>query len=90
MPRKISEVKYSHTFLKHLSRLPQKLIRKAEERELIFRQDVFDPRLRTHKLHGKDQDSWAFWIDFTHRIKFIFLNEEEVLFLDIGTHDMYK
>lgn len=90
MPRKIRGVEYSPQFLKHLSRLPTNVIEKAREREFIFRMDAFNPRLRTHKLHGRDKNAWAFWIDFTYRIKFVFLNEEEVLFLDVGTHDMYK
>jgi len=90
MPRRVSGVNYSRDFLKHLSGLPQKVIEKAKERELIFREDAFDSRLRTHKLHGKDRDTWAFWIDYTYRIKFIFLNEGEVLFLDVGTHEVYK
>ncbi len=90
MPRKISEVKYSVAFLKQLSRLPQRIVEKAKEKEKIIREDLFDPRLRTHKLHGKDKSSWAFWIDYTYRIKFIFLDEEEVLFLDVGTHEIYR
>lgn len=90
MPRKISRVKYSLDFLKHLARLPQKVAKRARERELIFLEDAFDSRLRTHKLHGREKESWAFWIDYTYRIKFIFLNEGEVLFLDVGTHDIYK
>lgn len=71
-------------------KLPQKIKEKAKEREQIFREDVFDPRLRTHKLHGKNKDSWVFWIDHAYRIKFIFLAEEEILFLDVGTHDIYN
>lgn len=77
-------------FDKCYKKLPKKIREKAKEREQIFREDTFDPRLRTHKLHGKDKDSWAFWIDYIYRIKFVFLTEEEVLFLDIGTHDIYK
>lgn len=89
MPRKIKRVNYHKNFLKRASRLPRKIIKRLKEREHIFRKDVFDVRLRTHKLHGKDRDSWVFWIDYTYRVKFIFLNEGEVLFLDIGTHEIY-
>ena len=74
-------------FDKHYKKLPRKIKDKAEEKESIFRENPFDPRLRTHKLHGKEKGLWVFWIDFHYRIKFIFLGEEEVLFLDIGTHD---
>lgn len=77
--------------MKRLARLPKKIIEKARERELIFREDALDQRLRTHKLHGEHRIAFAFWIDYTYRITFIFLNEEEVLFLDVGTHnDVYK
>lgn len=86
MPRKIKEIRYSPKFLKRLARLPERIIEKAEERELMFREDAFDPRLRTHHLHGEQKTSLAFWIDYTYRIEFIFLTEEEVLFLNVGTH----
>jgi len=66
------------------------VLNKAEEKEKIFRQNFFDSRLRTHKLSGKDKNCWAFWINNSYRIKFIFLSKKEVLFLDIGTHDIYK
>lgn len=143
--RRVREIRYSGKFLKRLARLPKKIIEKARERELIFREDALDSRLRTHHLHGAENTALAFWIDFrTHlknhfysdfktsaatgqkkltrydvycslfltasrskfcnlmtkaflrwvlpyRITFIFLNEEEVLFLDVGTHnDVYK
>ncbi|MBI2577634.1 MAG: hypothetical protein HYV77_02210 [Candidatus Wildermuthbacteria bacterium] len=47
-------------------------------------------RLKTHKLLGKEADIWAFWVNDSYRIKFIFLPSKEVLFLDIGTHRIYK
>lgn len=87
---RIKNIEYSKKFLKFLKQLPDKIIRKTEEKEKIFKENPFDPQLKTHKLSGKDKESWAFWITYTHRIKFIFLNDEEVLFLDIGTHEIYK
>lgn len=83
-------IKTTVNFERHYRGVPQKVKEKAKEKEKIFRINPFDHRLRTHKLHGKEKNSWAFSIDYAYRIKFIFLNEEEVLFLDIGTHDVYK
>lgn len=60
---------------------------KAEEKERIFVEAPFDSRLRTHKLHGKDKEYWAYWVDRKYRIMFLFLNDHEVLYVDIGTHD---
>lgn len=80
-------IKTGAYFDKRYKKLPPKIKEKAKEREKIFREDAFDSRLRTHKLHGKEKDVWAFWVDCTYRIKFIFLENGYILFLDIGTHD---
>lgn len=87
---RIKSIEYSNKFLKSSKKLPERIIDKAEEKERIFRQNPFDPRLKTHKLSGKDKNCWAFWITDVYRIKFMFLSNEEILFLDIGTHDIYK
>lgn len=76
--------------MKSLKKLPLKIINQAEEKETIFRNNPFDLTLKTHKLSGKEKEIWAFWINYTYRIKFIFLSDKEVLFLDIGTHEVYK
>jgi len=88
--RKIQRIEYSRKFLKSLSSLTNRIIDKVEFKEKIFRENCFDLRLKTHKLYGKEKEHWAFWIDYKYRIKFIFLNHEEVLLLDIGTHDIYR
>jgi mRNA-degrading endonuclease YafQ of YafQ-DinJ toxin-antitoxin module len=86
----IQEIKVSSLFEKRYKKLPKKIKDKAKEKEKIFRENPFHPLLRTHKLHGKEKDCWAFWIDYKFRIKFIFLSENEVLFLDIGPHNIYR
>lgn len=88
--RKLKSVKYSKKFLRSLSRLSIRIIDQAAIKEEIFKNNVFDPQLKTHKLSGQEKEHFAFWINYSYRIKFIFLNNEEVLFLDIGTHDIYK
>jgi len=84
------EIKISPRFEKNYKRLPNHIKEKAKEKEHIFRDNPFNSRLKTHKLSGKDKECWAFWVDNSYRIKFIFLSIGEVLFLDIGTHDIYK
>lgn len=86
----IKEVKVSSLFEKHYKKLPTKIKEKSKEREEIFKENPFHPILKTHKLSGKDKECWAFWINYSYRIKFIFSNEDKVLFLDIGQHDIYK
>lgn len=86
----IKEIKISPVFEKQYKKLPKKIKEIAKEKENIFRANPFDHRLRTHRLHGKEKELLAFWINYHYRIKFIFLNEEKILFLEIGTHEIYK
>jgi len=55
----------------------------------MFRNNPFDTRLKTHKLHGKLKDLWSFSIDERYRVLFEF-DGDDVIFLDVGDHDMYK
>ena len=63
------------------ARLSDKLLSRADEKEALFKKEPFHPSLETHKLHGKDKDTWAFSIDRKYSIKFIFLKNDSVLFL---------
>ena len=83
-------VDYSKKFLRQLERLPKRIVDLAQEKEVIFRENSFDPRLDTHKLHGKEKEVWAFSVTHRCRIKFLFLPGGGVLFLEIGRHDIYR
>ena len=87
---KIEEIKVFPIFERHYKKLPNSIKKKAKEKEKIFRENPFNPILKTHKLSGKYKECWAFWITYSYRIKFIFLSDREALFLDIGAHDIYK
>ncbi|MFH1956778.1 MAG: hypothetical protein ABIJ28_03975 [Patescibacteria group bacterium] len=50
----------------------------------------FDVRLKTHKLHGKYKNFWSFSISGSCRVIFKFANNEEVVFIDAGNHDIYN
>ena len=84
------DIEYGTKFLRNLKKLPIKLQRLAGDRETIFKHSPFDPKLKTHKLHGKDAGSWAYSVDNCYRIKFIFTASMQILYLDIGTHDIYE
>ena len=80
----------SPRFKKNYRKLPKKIKELAKDRVEIFKKNPFNSRLKTHKLSGRDKECWAFWITYSYRIKFIFLSNEKVLFLDIGPHKIYK
>ncbi len=58
----------------------------------MLAQDPFDSRLETHKLKGKLSGSWACSAGYDLRVVFDFVKntttgENEILLIDIGTHD---
>lgn len=89
MLRPIKSIYYSSRFLSSLKKLPVNLAKEAQKRELIFRADCFDPKLRTHKLKGKLQAHWSFSITQKYRILFRFITNNAVLFIDVGDHTIY-
>lgn len=80
---------YHPRFKESYKKLSSETQKKAEGREKVFRQNPFDSRLNTHKLHGKLKKQWSLSIDKSSRILFEF-DGSDVTFLDIGNHDLYK
>ncbi len=61
-----------------------------EEAIKLFQFDYQNPRLKAHKLTGPLLGNWAFSIDYHLRIMFYFEDGNTVVFLDIGTHEIYR
>jgi mRNA-degrading endonuclease YafQ of YafQ-DinJ toxin-antitoxin module len=87
---RISEIYFARDFRKQFAKLPFSVKELAQEKIEVFKEDPFDQRLKTHKLHGREKEYLAFSINQTYRIKFAFLEDDEVFFAEIGTHDIYK
>lgn len=83
------EIIYSPNFIKNYKRLPNVIKDKAEEKEIIFRKNPFDNRLKTHKLSGELVDFWSFSVDYHYRIIFEFKSKNTVIFHKIGSHSIY-
>jgi len=83
---------YHPQYSRSYGRLDSPLRRLVDERIKIFRADAFDPRIDTHRLHGKLKKQWSFSIDRRNRVLFEFLNKakSEVVFLDVGDHSIYR
>ena len=52
-----------------------------------FVDNPYHPSLRTHKLSGKLRGLWAFVVAYDCRIVFQFLDDQNILLIDIGKHD---
>ena len=53
----------------------------------LFSSNPFSKQLRTHKLTGTLRGLWAFSVDYNTRVIFFFLKDDEILLIDIGSHD---
>lgn len=58
----------------------------------LLQQESFQPKLKTHKLKGILDGSWACSVDYDLRIVFDFIKnqvtgETEILLINIGTHE---
>ncbi len=81
---------YHSKFLKEYEKLPAHTQRLLEEKEMVFKNNPFNPQLKTHKLHGKFKGMYFFSINYNYRIIFEILKGEIFVFLLIGKHSIYK
>ncbi len=85
------EIIYSPKFVREYKKLPIKIKDIAEEQEIIFRKDPFDPKLKTHKLKGKLNGFLSFSIGYKYRIIFEFSKDKnKIYFHAVGDHDIYE
>ena len=77
-------------FKKSVQKIPHRVQITFQKKLKLFRQDPFYPSLKTHKLSGKMKSRYSFSITYSYRVVFEFLGENEVLFINIGTHEIYK
>ncbi|MBI4753193.1 type II toxin-antitoxin system YafQ family toxin [Candidatus Desantisbacteria bacterium] len=83
----------SNTFIRAARRTVQKYPHIAKDIQStleLLTENMFNPLLKTHKLKGNLEDSWACSISYELRIIFKFVQYEEaeaILLETIGTHE---
>lgn len=84
------EIVYSAKFAREYKKLPNSVKDIAEENEKIFRENPFDPKLKTHKLNGKLDGFLSFSIGYKYRIIFEFFKDNKIVYFhSVGNHDIY-
>lgn len=86
---RVKFIQFTPHFLRSFQKLPQSIQVLANKKGEWFHKNPFDLRLHTHKLKGELSGIWAYSINRDYRILFRFLNNQEVIYYDIGTHDIY-
>jgi len=79
---------FEKRWLKYLAKLTDKEKNQLKDRLAIFKEDIFDKRLKTHHLKGNLKEYYAFSINYSDRIVFKLLEDSDVLFIEIGSHDI--
>ena len=90
MPRLVSKIVYSSRFEKNFSRLPSRIQQLALKKDKLFRKNLFHSSLKTHKLGGKFEGTWAYSINKDFRVHFYFLSNDAAVYVNVGTHEIYK
>lgn len=80
---------YLPRFVRQYKKLPTEIKNQAKEKEKIFRENPFDPRLKRHKLTGSFDGYWSFSITQKYRLIFEFQTKGTIRFYSIGNHDIY-
>lgn len=85
------EIIYSSKFAREYKKLPPEVKAIAELQEVIFRQNPFDQKLKTHKLKGKLSGFLSFSIGYKYRIIFEFSKDKKTIYFHaVGEHDIYQ
>ena len=80
---------YYSKFRQQFKKLPREIKLLAVNKERIFRNNPFDHRLKTHKLHGELSNFLTFSVNYQYRIIFDFADTNTIRFYKIGKHDIY-
>ena len=85
----IKTIYYAPAFIRHFKNLPRDAQKEVSAKEKLFRKNLFDPLLKTHKLTGKLKGYYSFSVTYHYRILFA-IEKRAIVFIDIGTHSIYR
>ena len=81
---------YKPSFVREFKKLPPDLQADALDKIELFKDSSNHKRLKTHKLKGKLGNYHSFSVTYSHRIVCSYISKNEVVFLAIGDHDVYR
>lgn len=85
----VLEIYYTPNFQEDYSDLTSQLQKRVKRKIKLFKKDPSDPSLRTHKLKGKLEGLYSFWV--TEKYRIVFMREKNKAYLlHIGDHKLYR
>lgn len=83
-------ISYKPSFVREFKRLSTELQEEVFEKIELFKNTDNHKKLKVHKLNGKLEKFYSFSVTYSHRIVFSYESKNEVVFLAIGDHSVYK
>lgn len=83
-------IRYKPSFVRDFKKLPIELQEEALEKIDLFKDVENHKKLKVHKLKGRLASIYSFSVIYSHRIVFSYESKDTVVFLAVGTHDIYK
>ena len=84
------QISFKPTFVKQMNKMEKELVEEVFEKIELFKNEKNHKLLKVHKLHGKLSKHFSFSVNYKFRIIFKYERKGQVVFLDIGDHDIYK
>ena len=81
---------FKPTFVRQVNKLDKDLVEEVHEKIELFKHKRNHEMLKVHKLHGRFSGCFSFSVNYKVRIVFEYCSDNEVAFLTIGDHDVYK
>ncbi len=81
---------YSPFFVRKFNKLESGLQEDVVQKVNLFKDTKNHKVLEVHKLHGKFREYFGFSVNYKFRIVFRYVSKNEVMFADIGGHEIYK
>lgn len=80
------KVYFSKVFDKNYKKLQSKIMRKVDERIILFSQNPMNPILNNHSLHGKYNGCRSINISGDLRAVYKMIDQDIAFFVAFGTH----
>jgi mRNA-degrading endonuclease YafQ of YafQ-DinJ toxin-antitoxin module len=84
------KISFKATFVKQINKLEKALIDEVFEKIELFKNQENHKLLKVHKLHGGFLGCFSFSVNYKIRIVFEHGIKNEIVFLAIGDHDLYR
>ena len=79
---------FDRKFKKHIVGLSDSQRERFRQKMKLFKEDIFAPGLKTHKLKGNLSDYHSISISYSERLVFKILDDGSVYLIEIGPHDI--